>query len=185
MKKITTLLLICSLCFFGYRSKALIAQCVVGIVVIGGGIIICLGLKKMCNSIPPLQNPPQPPPPTTNAPAQHVFVLNNTSTTPRLNLSDANVEAYNVSGTVFVNNDPYGNPYTRLFRTTIKSSVDLKQWNTELSLVGWMSTQYVIIVYYNNDGVSVLTNGATLTFGSGTNEVYIPIDTTPPQKFFR
>ncbi len=185
MRKIITLLLVIALCFFGYqKAKAFIPQCIIGIVVIGAGIVLVMGLRKMCKSIPPLENPPQPPPASTNAP-QHRMTFTSTTPLPRINLNDDNVEAYDVSAFTFDTTDPYGNPYNRLFRTTIQSSVDLKTWNTELSLVGWMSGQYVIIVYYDKDGLSIATNGATLTFGSGTNETYVPIDTRPPVKFFK
>lgn len=185
IKKCITGLLIAGLCLFGYqRSKALLPECIIGIIVIGTGVVIYVGLKKMCKAIPPLDNPPSPPPCNTNAPAHRLAFVSVPANIPRINLSDDAIEAYSVSGTVFENKDPYGLDYNRLFRGSIDSSANLSTWSNDCKFVGWMSPRYAIMVFYNDQGTPVLTNGCDLTYGSGTNEVSMPI-LGGPIRFFR
>lgn len=180
-KKWITGLLIASLAFIPLqRSKAVVAQCIVGLVVIGVGVVVYMGLKKMCDHLPPCDNPPQPPaPPVTNAPPKKV-----TGTAPLIQVSDSGVEAYDISGaSYFAQTDPYGNPYTRLFRGSLSTSTNLVTWDRSLKFVGWMSYRYTIMVWYSNT-VPILTNGTDMVSGNMTNGIDFPID-TGPRMFFR
>jgi hypothetical protein len=178
IKRLITILLALSLVLLPVRkTEALLPQIFVALVVVGIGCFICITLKKLAEAIPPLENPPAPPRIPTNAPP-------NLTSFPASGayLDDGGVACFNISGTQFDNKDPYGNPYTKMFSTTLQSSTGTGDWTTECSIVGWVSAKYVITVVSTN-GVPVITNGCDFTGLTATNGFSFPLSQGPVKLF--
>lgn len=187
IKRVITTILIACLLLFGFeRARAVIWQCIVAVVVITTGVIIAIKLKKLCDKLPKVENPEKPPACPTNPPPVARFSMAASELSlPVLEIDDNAVEYYDVSDHQFENADPNGNPYTKLFRTSVQSSSSpAGPWQQQFKLIGWISQSYVLTVFYTN-GVPVITNASTMTGASSTNKVALPIDMSAPSRFFR
>lgn len=170
----------------------IVAQVVCGILVIGVGVVIYFGLKKMCANIPSPGAPPTPPPaPPTNPPP----IMNPTNSPPStnkppwwkriFNMTDNNASAFNISTYSIV--DIYGAPkdlayYHTLVSFTLQSSTNLVDWRDELSVTQWVSDYGVFNAYYQG-GSNVLNTYSGL---GTTNYVPLSIGTgDEPMKVFR
>lgn len=166
------------------QDNPLLAElCVAGLIV-GVGIILFFGLKKICKQcLPPVVTPATPPqPPATNTPPKIVDAVGN-NTAIQLYLSDNTFDVWDVSGFTFENKDPAGNPYVRWFDCVIQSSTNLTDWTTQLVLNGWASSGYLIMVGSDPHGIPLATNLCLL---GQTNSLTIPgLNAVEDHKFFR
>lgn len=164
-------------------NDPLITECVVTLVVIGVGIVLIVGLVRVCKRcLPPAQPPPQPPCciPNTNAPP-HTNSTSHYIIPPKL-MDDA-FSYYDVSSITLSNTDTSGNAYRVWFHGNVESSTNLNQWKNEFTIDGWASPLEVVTVYAV-DGIPIATNRASL--GSANNIVEVPaINANEPAKFFR
>lgn len=157
--------------------------CVAGLIV-GVGIILFFGLKKICKQcLPPVVTPATPPqPPATNAPPRLTDAMGN-DTAICLYLNDDSFDVWDVSGYTFPNTDPAGNPYLRWFRCVLQSSTNLTDWTREVVLNGWASQQYLALVASDPRGIPLATNFCLM---GGTNALTLPsITAAEDHKFFR
>lgn len=156
---------------------------VCGCIVIGIGAWVTYEIYQVCKKIPPPGHIPDgqqdPDPPPQN---QGQFTPSSTNTpnvTMRLNDSSGvatwDASAYNWT-------DPMsGDPITAVMVTRIQSTGDFHTWTDEVSLVGYVSTAGMTVIY-SRSGAPICTN----YLASGTTNVLNLAAVPPaPHKFYR
>ncbi len=156
------------------------------VIAIGG--VVAVGLWKLCKAIPspgdiphPVAAPPTNPPP----------IINPTNSVPTnkppwwkfwtLNVASNTIHAQNIVGYGFL--DYSNRVYDQMVDYSIESSTNLRDWRTECSVTGWLSSGAAFFAYYSN-GVPLVT-----TYSTSYNQTnYVPWDMgtgREPNKMFR
>lgn len=152
-------------------------------VVIGVGAIVLVNLCKLAKKINPPEQPPSTPPCGTNAPpaTNHVQLSEQSvGSVPVLQFDDSGVYAADISDYGFT--DPDGYVYGDIYDFKLLSSTNLKDWNEECTVTGWVSPQWVVSVAYTNN-TPASTNW--LRRAQGTQAAFnMPIQPAPA-KFFQ
>lgn len=189
--KLTTLALVLSLLFIAPESyhvraqsnEKVLAPLLCAAVVVGVGIIVVIGLKKLCEKIPTPDAPPPIPPvhpstvptSTTNLPPWFKRI------SPPLN--DYAVFVEDIS--TYQIPDNYGGAkslsyFNTLVAFKIQSSTNLQEWRDELTITQWVSSRGAFSAVYQ-DGSNIMN---TYSLGR-TNYVPIDIAGNESNKFFR
>lgn len=154
---------------------------VCGMLVIGIGAWVTYEIYQVCKKIPDNKPADQPDPdaPPPNGAHFTPSSTNTPSVTMRLNDSGGvatwDASAYNWT-------DPMsGDPITAIMVTRIQSTGDFHTWTDEVSLVGYVSTAGMTIIY-SRGGAPICTN----YLASGTTNVLNLAAVPPaPHKFYR
>lgn len=162
-------------------------------VVLGGGILIYLGLRKLCKKLPPLedyQHPDAPAPPIQPAPPWTNITVWPGGSRPTcdagLVMNDAAV-SYN-SITVPMppdTNGAFASPWIRWSTAQVQSSADLSNWTETVTYTNWWSLAGVAAVWCTN-GVPFCTNYSPAVQGSAVNQTPVPLALPQErQRFYR
>ncbi len=137
------------------EPNAIVEGCLA--VIIGG--IVCVGLWKLCKSIPDPgdiphpQAPPQtnPPPvinPTNNPAATNVPPPKHWWNKMTLRAGSETVARYAIGQYGY--QDMQGRTYETLVQYQLQSSTNSVDWKTELTATGWLSSGAALFAYYSN-----------------------------------
>lgn len=172
---------------------------ILGALVIVLGIVVYVGLRKLCRRL----NQPATPPPTppTNQPPMVSFTgeplygysgglvmpmgnLAATNSDPQLDYTnDCGIAAWDISQYGWVDQD--GQLYEVLQHTKIESSTNLRDWRVEYELHVYSSVSNVIMCWRDRFGVPVFTNGSRIgPAGTFTNTAPLNL-MDRDSKFFR
>lgn len=161
MVKTTTLVLVMLLVMLpfhqGHAQEApppqpqLVAECIVFIVVVGGGLYIAYKLKKFCDANLAPANPPPPPatnsPPANPSPPKKSLVTADGTT---LQAGESVVDVFDITGHKYL--APDGTEYDRLMVWKLDCSTNLTTWTT-LTVTGYISPTFVLL--QQGDAVSL------------------------------
>jgi hypothetical protein len=171
---------------------------VCGIVVLVGGVVIYVSLKKMCSHLPPANPPdaePPPPPPwhgNTNLinPSLPPYYLTNgvihtnIIIRPRLAMADSQgVAYYDASGKGWQN--PDGSAVVVLAKTVLETSDDLAHWQTLYQLSVYASATGTEVVYRDSANNLLMSCAAPASGGTWGSVSQIPELGSDPKRFYR
>lgn len=164
-----------------------LAGCGVALGVLAAGVVIAVGLKKMCAGLnPPPPEPPFPPLPVFPIPVMpwvKVLPMVAGPVLPQMDFDDSGVQAYDISSYGWTDNQ--GFPFYAFFKTTLQSCGDMQHWTNECSVVGYVSYGMVGTVWSDCHGNPCMTNSIARAGGYSTNNCSLQIDMSGPVKFFR
>lgn len=160
------------------------------LIVIGVGIVVIIGLKKMCDHIPPVDQqptnnvPPMPPVPTNNIPTNSI-PTNKPPWYKRLALlEDSQVGYYDITWLGLSDtNCGYAAPVIAYTVLRFQESRDMATWNDLLYGTSWLSSAGTEFVWANTNHTPILTNYCRLG-----DQVQTPVsigDGNDPQHFYR
>lgn len=188
----TTLALIGALCFLPFESRAQTApppdkdsfvMIFCGLVVLTGGIIAIIMLKKLCNKLPPIDPPQTNAPPVVPAPPWTNITLLPVRA-PVVTLTDDSVTYRRCDPAMLPDtNGVLVSPWLLSADAQFETSPNLRDWKPVLSFRSWFSAVGAEFVW-STSGVPFLTNYVSANFTGWSNVVPFPLLSGPEQSQF-
>mgnify|MGYP007011072310 CR=1 FL=1 len=156
------------------RNSTIVA-CVVAVMVVAVGAVMVVGIKKLCDRLPPLPppEPPEPPDPTNNVPTNLPPMIR-TNLPPRYSLSCLVVPTPSRGPVIF------------------QSSSDFREWQDTWRVEMTVRMSSVEAKIYDSQGQEVMSQTVPLAYGED-GQYYVLLDFTslprsqspPSQQFWR
>lgn len=157
---------------------------VVMVVCVGGVLLLCAYLNKCY----PMAPQPTTPPPTNNP----AGAARGSATTRLLLVSAMSISLtnFNVWSIPYTNVwlDAGGNQYTTCFSgntpTNLLECTNIPNWSPlNYSITGWVSSASMVMVVYDKNGISLVTNWSSITQSNGFYTVTSGTNVNLPQRY--